>query len=317
MFDAVRYLSNIDSVKLDVHSLRLFTTVAEHLHFGRAARALAMSQPPLSQQIQRLEQHLGGRLFDRGNRRVRLTALGEAILGDSQDVLNRFDALERHVARVVRGADGRLRVGYVSPALDYVARALGTIRRAHPRLNLTLSRLGTADQLESIRSGTIDVGIARLFGHDVTDLTAQRIWSERYVLVVSSDDPLARKRSVGLKDLAGRPFLAFDRTTQSTLYDFIVATCARAGVELQIAQRLESKREIVALASAGLGVGLVPESSKSDAPPGVKFLPIRGELPPVELWAVTPRSTSSWATRFIEAFVTTNSSAARARRSVR
>jgi len=290
-------------VKLDVHSLRLFVALAEHLHFGRAARALGMSQPPLSQQIQRLEQHLGGRLFDRSNRRVRLTAFGEAILRDSEDVLSRFDALERHVAQVVRGADGRLRVGYVSPALDHVARALGTVRRAHPRLNLTLSRLGTADQLESLRSGTIDVGIARLFEHDVTDLTAKRIWTERYVLAVSSDDPLARRPFVGLKDLAGRPFLAFDRATQPTLYDFMVATCARAGVELQITQRLETKREIVALAGAGLGVGLVPESSKSDAPPGVAFVPVRGKLPLVELWAVTPRSASPWATRFIEAFV--------------
>jgi DNA-binding transcriptional LysR family regulator len=303
-------------VKLDVHSLRLFTTVAEHLHFGRAARALAMSQPPLSQQIQRLERHLGGRLFDRSNRKVCLTALGEAILGDAQDVLNRFDALERHVAQTVRGADGRLRVGYVSSALDSVARALGSMRRAHPRLDLTLSRLGTAEQLESIRNGTIDVGIARLFQHDVTDLSSQRIWTERYVLVVASDDPLARKPFIALKDLAGRPFLAFERATQPTLYDFIVATCARAGVELQIAQRLDTKREIVALASAGLGVGLVPESSKSDAPPGVAFVPVRGELPPVELWAVTRRSTSPWATRFMEAFVATNSSPARPRKAV-
>jgi len=163
---------NINGVKLDVHSLRLFVTVAEHLHFGRAARALSMSQPPLSQQIQRLEQRLGGKLFDRTNRRVCLTALGEAILGDSQDLLGRLDALERHVDQVVRGADGRLRVGYVSPALDLVARTLGAVRRAHPRLNITLSRLGTAAQLESIRSGALDIGVARLFEHDVTDRRA-------------------------------------------------------------------------------------------------------------------------------------------------
>jgi len=301
-------------VKLDVHSLRLFVTVAEHLHFGRAARALAMSQPPLSQQIQRLEQRIGGKLFERTNRRVHLTALGEAILRDSQDLLDRFDALERQVDQIVRGADGRLRVGYVSPALDLVARTLGAVRRAHPRLDIALARLGTAAQLESIRSGTLDVGVARLFEHDVTDLAARRIWTERYVLAVSSEDPLAQKRFVGLKDLAGRAFLAFDRGTQPTLYDFIVATCARAGVELQIAHRLETKREIVALAAAGLGVGFVPESSESDAPRGVTFVPVRGELPPVELWAVTPRSASPWATRFIDAFIASEPSAARPRR---
>jgi DNA-binding transcriptional LysR family regulator len=301
-------------VKLDVHSLRLFVTVAEHLHFGRAARALSMSQPPLSQQIQRLEQRLGGRLFERTNRRVRLTALGEAILADSRDVLGRMDTLERHVDRIVRGAEGRLRVGYVSPALDLVAQALGAVRRAHPQLEITLSRLSTADQLESIRNGTLDVGVARLFRHDVSDLNARRIWTERYVLAVSSDDPLAHKPFVALKDLAGRSFLAFERATQPTLYDFIVATCAGVGVELQITQRLETKREIVALAGAGLGVGLVPESSKSDAPRGVTFVPVRGELPAVELWAVTPLATSAWAARFIEAFVAKEPSAARPRR---
>jgi len=290
-------------MKLDAHSLRLFLAVADHRHFGRAARSLAMSQPPLSQQIQRLEQRLGGKLFERTNRSVRLTALGEAILGDARDVVDRFDALERQVERVVRGVDGRLRVGYVSPALDLVAGALGALRREHPRLNVSLTRVGTSDQLEAVRRGSLDVGVARLFGHDVADLGARRVRSERYVLAVASDDPLAKKRFVTLKALAGRPFLSFDRATQPALYDFIVATCARAGVELDIAQRLETKREIVALASAGLGVGLVPESSKNEGVRGVCFVPVHADLPPVELWAVTPPIASLWAARFIEACV--------------
>lgn len=288
-------------MKLDAHSLRLFVAVADHRHFGRAARSLGMSQPPLSQQIQRLEQRLGGKLFERTNRSVRLTALGEAILGDARDLVERFDAVERQVEQVVRGVDGRLRVGYVSPALDLVAGALGALRRAHPRLQVSLSRVGTADQLDAVRRGSLDVGVARLFGHDVADLGARRIWSERYVLAVASDDPLASKGFVTLKDLAGRPFLSFDRAAQPALYDFIVATCARAGVELDIAQRLETKREIVALASAGLGVGFVPESSQSEGVRGVSFVPVRAALPPVELWAVAPASASIWAARFIDA----------------
>jgi DNA-binding transcriptional LysR family regulator len=290
-------------MRLDVHSLRLFLAVAEHRHFGRAAKALAMSQPPLSQQIQRLEQRLGGRLFERTSRNVRLTALAEAILADARDVLRRFEALERQVEEVVRGVDGCLRVGYVGPALDFVAQAIGTLRRAHPRISISLSRFGTADQLEALRAGTLDVGVVRLFGHDVGDLSAKRVRTERYVLAVAADDPLARRRFVGLKDLAGRPFLAFERATQPALYDFIVATCARAGVELDIAQRLETKREIVAFAGAGLGVGLVPESSKSDAPPGVAFLPVRGALPKVVLWAITPKRASPWASPFIHALL--------------
>jgi DNA-binding transcriptional LysR family regulator len=288
-------------MKFDVHSLRLFLAVAEHRHFGRAAKALAMSQPPLSQQIQRLELRLGGKLFERTSRSVRLTALAETILADAQDVLRRFEALERRAEEVVGGVAGWLRVGYVSPALDFVAQAIGTLRRAHPRVSISLSRFGTADQLLSLRAGTLDVGVVRLFGHEVGDLSAKCVWTERYVLVVAAGDSLARRRFVGLKDLAGRPFLAFERATQPALYDFIVASCARAGVELDIAQRLETKREIVAFAAAGLGVGLVPESSQSDAPPGVAFLPVRAELPKVQLWAVTPKRASPWASSFIRA----------------
>lgn len=304
---------SVDGVGLGSHALRLFVAVAEQLHFGRAARALGMTQPPLSQQIQRLEERLGGALFHRTRRVVRLTALGQAMLPDAKRILAQLDQLQRRGAAIARGELEQLRVATVGPALDLVAPAIGMLRRQRAQLGVQLQRMGTAQQLAALRDGTLDVGVGRLFAHDVTDMVARVVWEEDYVLAIPETDPLAGRRVVRLGELVGRPLLLFPRATHPALYDAIVAVFADQGLTPDIAFELDDKRDIIAVAAAQLGVGLVPQSSAAAAPPGVRFVRVheRRSMPRVQLSLITPAADDP---RPVRAFVDALASVAKARR---
>ena len=131
--------------------------------------------------------------------------------------------------------------------------------------------------------GVLQAGIARLYGHDTRGLRSTIVWRESYVLAVPADDPLAQRTRVKLSSCQDHEFLFFPRATAPALYDGLVDRLGELGLRPRIRAEFPDKREIVALAAAGYGVGLVPESSARGAPDGVVFVGIRDRLPPVEV----------------------------------
>ena len=271
---------------MDAHSLRLFVAVADHLHFGRAARALGMSQPPLSQQIKRLEESIGGRLFERTKRRVELSPLGSALLGDARDILTRLEQLERRAKTLVAGHEAHVRIGYIGPALrELVAPAIATLRRSHSNLVVELARGTTASQIKDVESGSLDVGVVRLFEHRLGKLHSHLLLREPYVAAVPAEHPLARRRRLRIRDLKGNDLVGFPRELQPALYDRLEERLRSEGLRFSPAYETTSKDEAIALVRAGIGCAIVPQSS-SYVGTDVVFLPLRDGLPVVEVFAI-------------------------------
>ena len=284
---------------MDVRHLRYFLAVAGELHFGRAAKRLNMSQPPLSQQIRALEESLGVRLFIRTSRSVTLTSAGKVLAERAVDILDRMERLGAAVQDAEQGLTGRLSIGFVRPAMEgTLPRGIRAFRNERPRVALELREMFTPDQLAALRTGELQVGFVRLFGHDMTGLSAELYVREPYVLAVPRGHALARSRRVALKQLAGEDMIFPPRRLMPALYDELVARCGKAGFRPKDVQEAWTKQTAIALVAAGLGVAFVPLSSMVSRRPDVVFRPLEPEaLPFVELWCVRPAGDDSGLAR--------------------
>ena len=290
---------------MEIRQLQHFLAVAEELHFGRAAQRLHISQPPLSQSIRKLEDDLGVRLFARSSRSVALTPAGEFLVGEARAIVGRVGEARRAVERVGRGEQGELRVGVVGPALEGplpgVIRAFG---QENPLLRVALRQATSAEQIDALEAGSLDVGVLRPHRQSLRGLRHALWRSERYALALPDDHPLARAGVAELGDLDGETLILFPREAHPTLHDAILAALHAAGAcpELLFAALLKHPTE--ALVAAGMGMALMPESMADAARPGVAFVPIHGELPPVEyVLAWNPANETPQAARFVEAML--------------
>lgn len=272
---------------MELRQLRYFQAVAEELHFGRAAERVHIAQPPLSQQIRRLEEELGVTLLRRSSRRVELTPEGDRFLESVREILERVEGAVHAVRAVARGEEGRLRVGFVGPASDSLfPEAVRAFREACPRVHLTLRELGTLDQLEALRHGELDVGLIRLFRTNLRGFEHAPFAREPYVLALPEGHALAALEAVPLAALDGVPLIFFPRRSQPALHDTILARLRRCGAVPNIVQQAQTKQTTSALVASGLGVGFLHRSSCRSLRAGVALRPLVGDLPPVELETV-------------------------------
>ena len=275
---------------MDLRQLRYFVTVAEELHFGRAARRLAMTQPPLSQQIQALEEEIGVQLFARTRRSVALTPAGQQWLPEVRRVLADAAALPGLAQRLARGEAGTLSLAFVSTA-DYgiLPDLLRRFRARHPNVQLQLREATSDIQLEALMEGTIDAGLVirpqlPAMPHGVSYLPLVR---EPLVLAVpegwrAGTGEGAGAAGVSLRDAAHEPLIIFPRRSAPAFYDIITGCYAREGLTPVIAQEAIQMQTIVSLVSAGMGVALVPASLCNLRRTGVSYLPLRDAGPDIE-----------------------------------
>ena len=160
MMDLDRSITTVRSV--EIRWLRAAAGVADHLHFGRAAVALGIAQSQISQQVAALERDLGLRLFDRDSRNVAPTSAGAAFLADARAALERLDAAAERARAAGRGEHGALAIGTVGSALSApLPRLLRTFRERFPAVTVNFAELTTAQQVDRLRAGTLDVGFLR------------------------------------------------------------------------------------------------------------------------------------------------------------
>ena len=144
---------------MNLRALRCFLAVAEELHFGRAAKRLNISQPPLTQHIKSLELELGARLFDRTKRSVQITEAGTALLDEARLLIARADGLRRVVQRADKGRSGTLRAGFITSAVFTRTRLLyATMSRGVPGATVMWQEMNSSEQVEALREGKIDIG---------------------------------------------------------------------------------------------------------------------------------------------------------------
>ncbi len=279
---------------MELTHLKNFVAVAEELHFGRAARRLHISQPPLSQQIMKLEDELGVKLFKRSSRVVELTGAGKVFLEEARSILGRTQMMSERMARLAAGRSGVLVVGFNEPVLNTILpQAVNSFRRRYPEVELKLFEMETAAQLVMLQNQEIDLALLRAFGDNRSGVATRLLYSEEYQLALPAEHPLLDLETVPVAKLKNQDLVMFSRRSNPVVYHTMLEALRSAGVEPLIRQEAGSKATMLSLIRAGLGIGIVPESSCLTAPPGVKFRPLGPGLPSVEIMAAWSEGNSS------------------------
>ncbi|MET3654292.1 LysR substrate-binding domain-containing protein [Dyella japonica] len=261
----------------DFRQLRYFVTVAEELSFTRAAQRLYISQPPLSQQIQSLENDLGVRLLERNKRNVSLTEPGKLFLEQARQILDKAEEARAQMADAATGFSGKLRLAYTVSVTFHPAlpQTLLRYRSFAPQVRLILSEMYTEQQYAALLAGEVDVGfvrdepehpgMARLLRLDVID-------REPLLLALPANHPLADRESIWLREVAMEAFVVQPRELAATLYDRLAQIAAKANFHPLIRQHAQQINGLLVLVAAGMGLALVPASMRSVSLPGVKYL---------------------------------------------
>jgi DNA-binding transcriptional LysR family regulator len=256
---------------MELRHLRYFVTLAEELHFGRAAQRLAISQPPLSQQIQQLEAELGGPLFARTSRRVELTEAGRVFLPEARAALARVEQAGEIGRRATRGEIGELRLGFTAsaPLANVMPAIIRAFRERRPDVHLTLQEMLSHQQMQALRDGALDVAFLRA-PTDPTEadpqVTAVELQSEELLVFLHRSHRLARTRAsqrVVLSDLAEDFFVHFSREAGASTYDQFMELCRSAGFQPRMRQEAREAATIIGLVAADLGVTLMAASFRN------------------------------------------------------
>jgi DNA-binding transcriptional LysR family regulator len=270
---------------VDLRHLRYFVAVAEERHFGRAAERLHISQPPLSQQIQQLEDRLGARLFDRTSRPVSLTLAGEAFLAEARVVLQTMEKALDAVEEAQRSGLGIVRVAPpdIQPAIDYFLAALADLSRRHPSITIETRPIPRTSQALAIREREIDVGFGRAVEEaDYDDgIASIRLFDDplRFA-IVSATSPLVQRRLVTARHLREIPLFLISREEGRGLHDRILAACRGIGLEPRVEPRPSVLGTVLPLVAAGAGWVPGSDAIAGQLMPGVVALRLEGfEVP--------------------------------------
>ncbi len=268
---------------MELRHLRYFVAVAEELHFGRAAQRLHIAQPPLSQQIGKLEDELGLKLFSRAKRRIELTHAGRVFLPEARQTLFLAERAAEAARRADRGEIGPLAVACGPIAVQTVLPSvLPVFRQRFPEVEISLTELPMAEIVEALQRGTVDLGLLLPY-FDSELLEREVILRLPMRAALPRGHPLARRKSIRLKQLAKDRFILVARSLASGLYDYIVGTCQQAGFTPKVAQEATYIPTLLRMVAAGYGVSLVPKMPKPMEVQDVAFVQIQEPYPAVEL----------------------------------
>lgn len=260
---------------MELRQLRHFLAVAEARNFSRAAEALHIAQPALSISIRKLEEEVGAKLLERGTRNSTLTEAGQIALESARSALAHVDDINRLASAVAKGEAGLLRIAFVGGASYRVLpRYLPEFRRLYPAVRLELLESTSLEVVESVRSGLVDCGIVRHPLMDASGLSTRFLEDDPLVTVLPRGHRLAARSRLRLRDLAEEPFIQFSKARAPSLNAIIALACRRSGFEPKVAQEALQIQTIISLVESGLGVALVPESSKAGSGQAVEFRPI-------------------------------------------
>ena len=265
------------NIEIELRHLRYFVAVAEELHFGRAAQRLHLAQPPLSQQIRKLEEILGYPLFERTSRSVNLTAAGQVFLERAQRTLRNVNRDIDEARSIGRGEVGSLHIGFVGSAMLTTLPAIfRRYREAYPLVRLHLHESFTSKVIEGLQNGTLDAGLLRDGdpGNLDSGLTAATIYSEPFVAVLPSNHRLANRKAINPSDLRGEPFVHYPRSAGSYAFEKPFSLFGDPGYRPQIVQEASHWLSILRLIGAGLGVSIAPDCVRHIIAPDVVCLPI-------------------------------------------
>lgn len=262
-----------------IRQLWMFLAVAEEQHFGRAARRLGMSQPPLTEQIKVLEQSLGLQLFDRSRRGTTLSPAGAAILPAVRRFAEQVEQLEIVVREVAAGQSGVLHIGAITSAmLDTVPPLLNELRAAYPNLTVFVREIDSVAAVPELESGELDLAFVRLEGEIGSSIATMPLKEDRLAVAMPKDHPLAQLPRVRLRSLEAEPLVMSSRQVSPVYFDMLVSVCRSHGFAPRVLHEVRSVTSQVAYVSCGQGLALVPSSMRKLAPENVAIRPLKEKV---------------------------------------
>lgn len=259
---------------MDIRQLRYFLAVAEEQNIGRAAKRLFISQPPLTRQIQQLEEDLQVQLFDRTSKGVELTSAGTLFLTETRNILSLLEQAQERTQRAGKGQLGRLDVAiFGSAILRTIPEILQLFRAKYPEVNVVMHSMTKGEQIEALRQKRISVGFNRML-LPLPDIESTLIVEEKLMVALSKLHPLAHLDQVSLNQLDNEPMVLYPKSSRPNFVDKISRIFQEAGLTMNIAQTVNDAVTGLALASSGFGVCIVPASATVLSLPGITYIPL-------------------------------------------
>lgn len=287
---------------IELFQMKCFGAVAEELHFGRAAARLFMTQPPLSRQIQLLEQTLGVQLLERSSRSVRLTAAGKVFHEDSRAVLALASRAVETARRTASGEAGRIVLGYTAvTGYALIPDLITALQQRFPSIDIVLREMVSSDQLAALAAHSIDLAFMRpviseqAFGY----VLAAR---EPMLLALPANHPLASKPRIAMRDMAHQPFIMYAPVEGSYFHQKIAALFAASGSTPHCVQQIAQTHTILALVKAGVGMAIVPTSAQSLMMENIVYRPLWRKDVFAELYLAWPLEHRNPALDMVRAF---------------
>lgn len=257
---------------MELRHLRYFTAVATEGSFSRASEKLHIAQPPLSRQIQQLEDELGVRLLDRG-RPITLTEPGRYLFEQAREILQRVDDARAMTKRIAKGMVLQFNIGFVGSTLyDGLPELIRRFRIAVPGVEVQLLEMTTLEQVAALKDGRIDVGFGRLRFDDEM-ITRKVIREERLCLATPVGHPLTEHRgALRLRHTAHMPLIIYPKAPRPSYADQVIGFYRDAGVEPTIATEARELQTALGLVASGGGICVVPMSVKRLGRDDVRYL---------------------------------------------
>lgn len=256
---------------MELRQLRYFIAVAEEMNITRAAQRLHMTQPPLSRQLQLIEDEIGLPLFERGARPLKLTDAGRVLYAQARRVLEQADELAPLTRRLAQAAE-RIVIGFVPSTLyGALPEVIRAFREAAPAVELSLIEMFTLEQLGALKGGRIDIGFGRL-RFDDDRLVREVLVEERLIAALPDGHPLAAPdASISLADIAGQTLIVYPSTPRPSFADQQLSALRDGGLAPAAVHEVRELQTALGLVAAQVGVSLVPESVEGVRVKGVAY----------------------------------------------
>ena len=263
------------SYQLELRHLKYFLAVAEDLHFRKAAERLFISQPGLSRQIRQMEEDLGITLFERHNRKVRLTKAGEYLQKELTRNLNNLDRIISYAKLINDGVNGELRLGYVGSAMQkLIPDLLLHFTRKHPNVTFSLNEMENNQQIHALLNEEIDIGFVRI-ERVPRGLNIHPLFEDTFSLVLPREHKLDESNLQSISQLKDEPFILFNASYSESYYEKVMQIFDSAGFAPIVSHYTVNAASIFRLVENGFGISIIPTALKYGYNMDVKFVELK------------------------------------------
>jgi DNA-binding transcriptional LysR family regulator len=262
---------------MNIHQLRYFVTVAEHLNFTNAAKQLYIGQPALSRQIAELEKDIGVMLLERNNRSVTLTAAGIVLLKNSKTILSLYAEVIDMTRKAGRGLIGSLSIGYLYDK-NFLPELIGRFREKYVDTVVNVHRHSWGSLIKSLLHGDIDFAFTYSFGLEKhPEIEYHAVYADELMVVLPERHPLSARSKICLSDLAGEPFIHVSRDDSPLAYEMTYQICQKNGFIPHVVHETPHVESLLMLVEAGIGISILAHHPSSHVNPALRFIEIEGE----------------------------------------